>query len=197
MIGTYKTLLGSKRKEVHTLKRRYQVGLEKLLNAEDQVSTMKQELIDLQPQLIATGKEVDETLIIVNKETEAANEKKEVVEKEEAVANEAAAAAKAIKDDCESELAVAMPMLESALAALDTLTKADITEVKVSSPPHSLATRLGGAVARSAQPHRRLVCTGNEEPPGGGQNSHGGSLPHARHKTKARKRSKRPHEEDQ
>lgn len=43
---------------------------------------------------------------------------------EEAIANEKAAAAKAIKDECEGELAVALPMLEAALAALNTLTKA-------------------------------------------------------------------------
>lgn len=34
-----------------------------------------------------------------------------------------AAGAKAIKDECEAELAVALPLLESALAALNTLTK--------------------------------------------------------------------------
>jgi dynein heavy chain len=37
LIGTYKTLLAQKRQEVQTLRRRYEVGLEKLLNAEDQV----------------------------------------------------------------------------------------------------------------------------------------------------------------
>ncbi len=46
---------------------------------------------------------------------------------EEAVANEKAAAAKAIKDECEGELAVALPMLEAALAALNTLTKVRLT----------------------------------------------------------------------
>lgn len=40
------------------------------------------------------------------------------------------------QDECEGELAVAMPMLESALAALNTLTKADITEVRsMKNPP--------------------------------------------------------------
>lgn len=40
------------------------------------------------------------------------------------------------QDECEGKLAVAMPLLESALAALNTLTKADITEVKsMKSPP--------------------------------------------------------------
>ena len=40
------------------------------------------------------------------------------------------------QDECESDLAEAMPMLESALRALDTLTKNDVTEVKgMKSPP--------------------------------------------------------------
>ena len=40
---------------------------------------------------------------------------------EEAVANEQAAQARALKDECESELAEAIPALEAALSALDTL----------------------------------------------------------------------------
>eukprot|EP00955_Chlamydomonas_euryale_P101952 365382-Chlamydomonas_euryale.AAC.3 len=77
---------------------------------------MKQELIELQPKLIETGKEVAETLVVVARETAEAEAKKEVVMGEEAVANEKAAAAKAIKDECEGELAVAMPLLEAALS---------------------------------------------------------------------------------
>ena len=46
------------------------------------------------------------------------------------MANEAAAKAKAIKDECEADLAEAIPALEAALAALNTLTSKDITVVK-------------------------------------------------------------------
>lgn len=52
------------------------------------------------------------------------------------MANEAAAAAQAIKDDCESDLAEAIPALEAALDALNTLTPQDITLVKsMKNPP--------------------------------------------------------------
>lgn len=61
--------------------------------------------------------------MIVDRETKEAEAKKVVVQGEEAVANEKAAAAKAIKDECEGDLAVAMPMLEAALSALNTLSK--------------------------------------------------------------------------
>eukprot|EP00878_Enallax_costatus_P031925 GHUV01034994.1.p1 GENE.GHUV01034994.1~~GHUV01034994.1.p1 ORF type:complete len:506 (+),score=169.08 GHUV01034994.1:358-1875(+) len=136
LIYTYNELLGAQRSNVQQLQRRYEVGLEKLLTAEGEVNVMKQELIELQPKLIETGKEVEETLRVVDAQTKEAAAKKEVVEGEEAIAAEKAAAAKAIKDECEGELAVAMPMLESALTALNTLTKADITEVRsMKNPP--------------------------------------------------------------
>lgn len=49
---------------------------------------------------------------------------------DEAVANEAAAAAQAIKDECEGDLAKAIPALNSAIAALNTLKPNDISLVK-------------------------------------------------------------------
>lgn len=60
----------------------------------------------------------------------------QIVGADEALANEAAAAAQAIKDDCESDLAEAVPALEAALAALNTLKPADVTLVKsMKNPP--------------------------------------------------------------
>ncbi len=47
-----------------------------------------------------------------------------MVKADEAVANEQAMAAKAIKDECDADLAVAMPVLNAAIAALNTLTPA-------------------------------------------------------------------------
>lgn len=55
----------------------------------------------------------------------------QVVAADEAVANEAAAAAQAIKDDCEGDLAEAIPALEAAINALNTLKPTDISMVKV------------------------------------------------------------------
>lgn len=60
----------------------------------------------------------------------------QIVGADEALANEAAAAAQAIKDDCESDLGEAIPALDSALQALDTLKPPDITIVKsMKNPP--------------------------------------------------------------
>ena len=64
-------------------------------------------------------------------------EKEKKVKVDEAAANEQATAAKAIKDECDGDLAEAIPVLEAALSALDTLTQNDITIVKTMKNPPS------------------------------------------------------------
>uniref|UniRef100_A0A8C7PW22 Dynein axonemal heavy chain 12 n=1 Tax=Oncorhynchus mykiss TaxID=8022 RepID=A0A8C7PW22_ONCMY len=136
LISTFKALLEKKRAEVMKLKRRYEVGLEKLESAAAQVATMQVELEALQPQLRVASKEVDEMMVVIEHESVEVAKTEKVVKVDEAVANEQAMAAKAIKDECDADLAIAMPILESALSALDTLTNQDITVVKsMKSPP--------------------------------------------------------------
>lgn len=48
--------------EVSKLKKRYEVGLEKLQSASDQVASMQAELEALQPQLKEAGKQVFKTI---------------------------------------------------------------------------------------------------------------------------------------
>lgn len=127
------------------LKRRYEVGLEKLESAADQVATMQVELEALQPQLLVASKEVDEMMVVIEHESVEVAETEKVVKVDEAVANEQAMGAKAIKDECDADLAIAMPILESALTALDTLT----TQVK-------------GAACYMATSGSKLRCSGKE-----------------------------------
>lgn len=61
-------------------------------------------------------------IIVIEKESKEVAEKEKVVKADEAVANKQATAARAIKDECDADLAEAIPILESALAALKTLT---------------------------------------------------------------------------
>ncbi|CAM5089785.1 unnamed protein product [Natator depressus] len=136
LISTFKTLLEKKRTEVMKMKKRYEVGLEKLNSAASQVALMQYELEALQPQLKEASKQVDEMMLVIEKESLEVAKTEKIVKADEAVANEQAMAAKAIKDECDADLAQALPILESALAALDTLTAQDITVVKsMKSPP--------------------------------------------------------------
>jgi dynein heavy chain, axonemal len=135
MIKAFQLLLGEKRKAVMTLKDKYSNGYDTLIETEEKVNTMKEELIELQPQLVVKAKEVAESTAIVTEKTDAANIVKEAVSKEEAIAQESANAANAIKNDCESELAKALPALREATKALDAIGKADIAEMKGNNNP--------------------------------------------------------------
>ncbi|CAB0036402.1 unnamed protein product [Trichogramma brassicae] len=127
---------GQKLGDIRHQQARYELGLEKLDFAAGQVAVMQDELTALQPRLVAQSQLSDKLMIKIEQDTVSVEAKKEVVAADEALANEAAAAAQAIKDDCESDLAEATPALEAALAALDTLKPADITIVKsMKNPP--------------------------------------------------------------
>ncbi|GCB71663.1 hypothetical protein scyTo_0001655 [Scyliorhinus torazame] len=163
LILTFKVLLNKKRHEVDLMRNRYLVGLEKLDFASSQVSVMQKELTDLQPELIKTSAETDKMMIKIEEETIEVDAARELVAADEAVANEAAAAAQEIKDECEGDLAEAMPALEAAVSALDTLKPADITVVKtMQNPPGPIKLVMESiCVIKGIKPERKPDPTGS------------------------------------
>uniref|UniRef100_A0A8C2U835 Dynein axonemal heavy chain 3 n=1 Tax=Coturnix japonica TaxID=93934 RepID=A0A8C2U835_COTJA len=164
LILTFKTLLISKRQEVDTMRNRYLTGLQKLDFASSQVAEMQKELTALQPELIQTSAETEKMMVRIEKETAEVDAKKEIVSADEKEANEAAAAAKAIKDECEGDLAEAMPALEAALAALDTLNPSDISLVKsMQNPPGPVKLVMESiCVMKGAKPERKPDPNGKD-----------------------------------
>ena len=73
---------------------------------------MQKELEDLQPQLVKSSEETDKMMVVIEKESKEVAKTSEVVAKDEAVANEQANEAQALKDECEADLAEAIPALE-------------------------------------------------------------------------------------
>lgn len=101
---------------------------------------MEKELVDLQPILVQKGKETEEKLVIVTKETEAANKIQDAVSVEESDAKKIADEANEIKVDCEQQLAEAIPALKAAEDAVNCITKGDIAVLKgFSKPPPAVA----------------------------------------------------------
>ena len=96
---------------------------------------MQKELEDLQPQLVKTAAENESMMVVIEKESSEAEVVSKRVQADEAVANEQAASSKALKDDCEADLAEAIPALEAALSALNTLKPSDISIVKAMKNP--------------------------------------------------------------
>eukprot|EP00794_Sanderia_malayensis_P007414 gene7414-8234_t len=136
LISAFKNLLNQKQSEVLKNKRRYEVGLEKLAFAASQVADMQVELEELQPKLVVASEENIKMMKVIEKESTVAEAQREVVCEDEAVANEQAKEAQSLKDECEAELAEAIPALDAALSALNTLKPSDITIVKsMKNPP--------------------------------------------------------------
>eukprot|EP00842_Homolaphlyctis_polyrhiza_P003881 jgi/Hompol1/4494/HPOL_003652-RA len=136
LLYAYKTLLNQKRDEVSTVRKRYAGGLDKLQFAAEQIARMQVDLQGLQPQLKKTTEETVEMLVKIEKESVEVEATRQTVSAEEAIASSKAEQSSAMKSECENDLAEALPLLNSALAALDTLKKSDIDLVKsMKNPP--------------------------------------------------------------
>jgi dynein heavy chain len=130
LISTFKNLLQKQRNGVAEKKSRYENGLTKILETQKQVDVMQTELTELQPKLAEATIATNELLDKIAIDTKFTNEKEAVVAGEKAICDEQAAAAKKMSDECEADLAEALPALAAALKALKGLSKADIVEIK-------------------------------------------------------------------
>ena len=143
LINTFKNLFAEKRDEVSKKKSRYQNGLTKLLQTAESVDGMKVELVALQPKLVVAQKETAEKLVEVEKASKVAEAKEKVIAVDEKEAGLVADAANELKTNCEAILAEAIPALKAAVAALNTLKKSHIDEVKaLKKPPPAVKTTL-------------------------------------------------------
>ncbi|XP_017080044.1 dynein heavy chain 12, axonemal [Drosophila eugracilis] len=136
LIRSFQTLIYRKQSETMLAKMRYIGGLDTLAQAAAAISIMQRDLNALQPKLVALAEASRKMMLEINKETLAASAAAEQVKRDEEVASVQAEAAQVLKQDCERDLAKAIPVLEDALAALNTLKPADITLVKsMKNPP--------------------------------------------------------------
>lgn len=156
MIHTFKDLLQKKRTEIKNARTRYLTGIGQLETASKQVDVLKANLVELQPSLKLAAETVAKQLVQVQKDQEGANLKREQVMVDEAAAIEQATVANAIKEECDIKLLEAIPKLNEANAALQTLTPQDITIVKtMKSPPAVVKIVLEGVcIMKDVKPER-------------------------------------------
>jgi len=118
---------------------RYQNGLARLAETNVMVDDLKKKLIKLMPEIAEKTKATEEMVVDLEVQTKDAAEIEKTTAVEEEAAKKIFMEVSAIKNDCEKVLAEAMPALNKALAALDTLNKADIGEMKnYATPPEDL-----------------------------------------------------------
>ncbi|KAM6924384.1 dynein axonemal heavy chain 12 [Xenentodon cancila] len=157
LIATFRLLLTEKRDTVMKAKQRYTNGLDQLAFAESQVAEMKKELVDLQPKLEQAKIDNTEIMKVIEVESIEVEAKSKVVRVDEEAATIKASEAQALKNECESDLAKAIPALEAALSALDTLKPTDITIVKsMKNPPSGVKLVMAAVcVMKEVKPDKR------------------------------------------
>lgn len=130
LIQTFKQLLNEKRTSVLNGKNRYITGLKQLENAAQQVAIMQAQLEVMEPQLKIQADIVAVQVTQVEGAFAEAEEKRSYVKLDEQRAMEQASIANEIAENCGAIMAEAMPLVQTAEAALNTLTQADITILK-------------------------------------------------------------------
>jgi len=141
LIKLYRGLLDKKYAQLQGSMDRMENGLTKLKSTGAQVDDLKEKLKAQEIELAQKNAEADALIERVGIETEKVN-------KEKAIADEEGAKVKVINDDvsakatsCAADLAKAEPALVAAQAALNTLNKGNLTELKsFGSPPDVVVT---------------------------------------------------------
>ncbi|RLN73947.1 hypothetical protein BBJ28_00018063, partial [Nothophytophthora sp. Chile5] len=141
LIGLYLKMLQEKRGVLQTVQTRMEVGVKKLEETNSIVDSLKTELIELQPILQKKAVEAEELLKRVSVDQKAAAVVRERVSQDEATVTKQAEEVSVVQADAQKDLDVAMPALNNAIKALDSLSKNDITEVKsFAKPPEAVET---------------------------------------------------------
>lgn len=139
LISLYMSMLKGLQDVVEVKSDRMKVGVRKLNETNAVVDGLRADLIKLEPILKEKAIETEALLIDVAQQKAEANVVAEKVAQEEAVVGKQAAETESLAASAQRDLDKALPALEAAENALNSLTKADITEVKsFANPPQAV-----------------------------------------------------------
>eukprot|EP01012_Entosiphon_sulcatum_P041182 TRINITY_DN5499_c0_g1_i1.p1 TRINITY_DN5499_c0_g1~~TRINITY_DN5499_c0_g1_i1.p1 ORF type:complete len:4402 (-),score=749.29 TRINITY_DN5499_c0_g1_i1:60-13265(-) len=145
-LSLYCTFSAEKQAEFRHKSARFTSGLHKLISAEAEVEDMEKQVIELQPVLERKKIEVGELLVKLNEDTAKVNKVRDQVAREEAAVNAQTQDAEGIANEARRSLEEALPKLEAAVSALDSLNKSDLSEMKNYKAPPPLAVTVMEAV---------------------------------------------------
>ena len=135
LISLYKSLLQKKRDEVRGARERLESGLDKIANASAQVADLQVNL--KQEQIIVEEKKAktDALIVSIGQEKAVVDEAVEASRDDEEKCASLAEEVMAFQRECEADLAAAEPIIQQAEAALNSLDKASLGEMKSFSNP--------------------------------------------------------------
>ncbi|VDO49605.1 unnamed protein product, partial [Schistosoma margrebowiei] len=109
---------------------KFRNGLNKILETNDLIAKMETELTALRPTLEAKQRDTEKLMIKLSEDQEQADIVRSRVKEDEMLAKQKAAENQIIADDAQRDLDEAIPALEAANKALDSLDKNDISEIR-------------------------------------------------------------------
>ncbi|NXF09729.1 DYH9 protein, partial [Smithornis capensis] len=145
-IKLYQSLMCKKDKDLKAKMERLENGLEKLKSTSAQVDELKAKLAAQEVELKQKNEDADKLIQVVGVETEKVSRKKEVADEEERKVALITQEVEQKQKDCEEDLAKAEPALAAAQAALNTLNKTNLTELRSFGSPPAAVSNVTAAV---------------------------------------------------
>ncbi|XP_022235820.1 dynein heavy chain 2, axonemal-like [Limulus polyphemus] len=146
MVFSYKRLLAQKRTDLGGVIHKLRSGLHKINETREKVELMSRELQDAQVQVAKFQKECDEYLVIIVQQKREADEQQKIVSARSEKIAEEEATCKKMAEHALQDLNQALPALEEAMKALESLNKKDIGEIKSYGRPPTLVEKVMEAV---------------------------------------------------
>lgn len=138
LVKGYRHLLKEKSGELGASASKLANGLAKLEDAREQVEALSKELEVKKVVVAQSQKDCEDLLVQIVSERRVADDQRKQVEADSERIGLEAAECKAISDDAEADLAIAMPALEKAMEEVEKLDKGAISEVKAYTKPPAL-----------------------------------------------------------
>ncbi|XP_051791984.1 LOW QUALITY PROTEIN: dynein axonemal heavy chain 11 [Erpetoichthys calabaricus] len=145
-IDLYKSLLRKKRRELSQRMERLVSGIQKLKTTASQVEDLKSKLSSQEVELNLKNQHAETLIAVIGQQTEKVSHQKFVADAEEQKIAAMQAEISMKQKECENDLARAEPALVSATAALNTLNKVNLTELKSFPNPPVAVTNVTAAV---------------------------------------------------
>ncbi|XP_070082665.1 dynein axonemal heavy chain 9 isoform X5 [Equus caballus] len=155
-IRLYQSLLRKNGRELKSKMERLENGLLKLHSTSAQVDDLKAKLATQEVELKQKNEDADKLIQVVGIETDKVSREKAIADEEEQKVALIMLEVKQKQKDCEEDLAKAEPALTAAQAALNTLNKTNLTELKSFGSPPLAVSNVSAAVMALTAPGGRV-----------------------------------------